>query len=264
VIDTRTIESSEESTLSAQRAYASGELAEAARRLARCPADDDPETQLRLANELRSVATTTLRLGELLVRYELAHPGAPAHELGREVIHDLDATLACTDTGESDARAPKTKSHAPAGRPFRRRELEELLSVHLAPTRSLLRAPFGVARAQALRLVERDHRGYDIWWSGVFFAVRRGRSPYVALQLVRLFRLARAAIFRMRAVGRRLAAHLPARLRDSMLRMLLRSHGRKIAQGELTGAFRFPLVRLRVASTAPDLHRLIAAVKQRG
>jgi hypothetical protein len=263
VKDTRTIESSEESTLSAQRAYASGELAQAARRLTRCPVDDDPDTQLRLANELRSVATTTLRLGELLVRYELAHPGAPAHELGREIIRDLDAALPCTDAAESDARATKTKSCAPAGRPFRRSELEELLSVHLAPTRSLLRAPFGVARAHALHLVECDHRGYDIWWSGIFFAVRRGRSPYVALQLVRLLRLARAAILRMRAVGRRLAAHVPAGLRRSLLRMLLRSPGRKIAQGELTGPFRFPLVRLRVASTAPDLHRLIAAVKRR-
>ena len=240
-------------TALALQAFEKGAFELVASELARCRIDRDPLTQLRLASEMESIARTTLDLGELLVRFELADPRAPALALGQNLLDQLEGTL--TQLKKRVSLPTKTASADPSAPPEPNAALDEIesfLAARVAPSASFLRAPFGPSGPE-LRLVERNRHGHDIWWGGCFFAIPHGRSPRLVFRLMQVL------------VG---ACEIRAQTRSWMralhTRWLSRSRAtRPDAPDHPVRVFRLPLLRVSVTRTGLEMQQHITGQERK-
>jgi hypothetical protein len=240
-------------TALALQAFERGAFELVASELARCRIDRDPLTQLRLASEMESIARTVLDLGELLVRFELADPLAPAAVLGQNLLDQLDGTLTQlrkrvdlgTETERADPSAPP-EPNAPLD------EIESFLASRVAPSVPFLRAPFG-ASGRELRLVERNRHGHDIWWGGCFFAIPHGRSPHLVFRLIRVL-----------VAAREIRSQIRSWMQAPHTRWLSRSRTtRPDAQDHPVRVLRLPLLRVSVTLTGLEMQQHIAGRKRK-
>lgn len=243
----------------ALRAFEKGEFERAASELAHCRPDDDPATQLRIAEEMESVAHTALELGERMVRLDLTEPSSPAAKLGERLLGMLEPSLTRLReqaSGEEDdvEPAPRLDPAAPPDPGSTPDDVEGYLAARVAPPAPILRAPFG-ALSRKLHLVERDHHGYDIWWGRCFFAVPRGRSPHPTFYLVCVLDSVRRSVLRPCAVW--LRAHLPRSWRRAIRRWLPGSSTARPAGPRAASSLGIPLLRLRAARTGLELQQLL-------
>jgi hypothetical protein len=243
-------------------AFKRGELLHAASELARCEIDDDREVQLQLARRIEQIAGTVRDFGQALVRQELASPFSPAARLGAALLGRIEGTAQRIeqslerDEGPEMLPADRLAPPEPCATP---EEVEHYLAARTPAPQGLIQAPFGRRPAVKLQLVERNHDGYDIWWSGCFFAVRQGRNPRLVLQLVHL-QNAWTRLLGTKSQGRERGIRLVVR-RCSPAWLL--SYLRRRLGGSLAGmrsdpsTARLPLFGIRTARTGLELHHML-------